>query len=454
MRTIPATPSNRLPSLARIYPFTSRPLTDLQAVLLLFPLFWFFGLEQILSPLLIFLAAFKLVLSKPRLRIPGIVFPFVIFLFWQIISQLVIEQSSDRIVFGRNLISYISAFLIVLIIANEAHGFRAVHGLIYAMVGLSVATTAVGLLFALGILPDRFQALLIGDLLPDVLKNSRFVQENILLRVVGQSGATFGPFIFPRARSLFLFATEAGAAYVIFLFWQLYLFKLRQGLWRWLMGLLIFLSLVVFLLTAARIAWGAFLISFILLKLFRYQTRLRLPVILLPLTLIILGVALTIITLNNQTPWQLFNMLFVEVRTGSLYDRLSVYEATLRLWAERPITGWGAPKAVSGVNLAPAGTHSQLLGILFRFGLIGFFAYFSILVLIWAQINHKLSHASRAKDIQSWRLILIIATIFLSILIMHLFYEFYFDYGIVLLSWTTIGLAYSRTLSPEQIEPG
>lgn len=450
MSTLPFVRPNRLLISRRIYPLTSRPLTDLRMIFFLLPVLWLTGLEQILPPLLLAWAAFKLVLGKATVRIPAIALPFAIFLLWQIVSQLAIEQASDRIVFGRNLVSYTSAFLILFVIANDTRNRKDIVDLVYAIIGFSLVATAVALLFALGVLPARFEALIVGNLLPGFLRNSQFVQEHITLRVIGQPNAIFGPFVYPRVSSLFIFATGASAAYVVFLFWQWYAFQISRGTRRALIGLLLFSSLIVFLLTAARIAWGALLISLVLVKLFRYQARFRLPFILLPLLLILLTIGLVFVMADDQSLSQLFGAVFVNIRTGSLYDRLAVYEATLQLWMERPLTGWGAPKVVSGVNLAPAGTHSQLLGILFRFGLIGFLAYLAILALIWAQIGAKLRQAAHRKNQQDWNLIITIATIFLAMHIMYLSYEFFFDFTLVLLFWTTIGLIFSPALSAKQ----
>jgi hypothetical protein len=431
----------RLPG---VYPFTSRPLTDLKAILLFLPLFWLFGLEQIVPPFLIAWAAVKLFFGRRELRLPLPAIPFFLFLIWQIMAQFGISEPTDWVVFGRNVIAYGSALLILLIVANDVRHVKEIHKFSHVIIGLSLVATLAGILFVIGLLPNQFQAPLVENVLPGVLRNSRFVQEAIILREIGRPDAVFGPFVYPRVSTLFLFPTGAGIGYVIFLFWQWYDLHLLRGLKHWLGWLLFGLSLLILVLTTARMAWLAFGVSVVTVGLFRQQFRARLPLMIAPIVLLVGLLGLALVTIVDDTLLNWLNLLFGEIRPGSIQDRLSVYVETFRLWAERPLLGWGSPMTVSSIALAPVGTHSELLGLLFRFGLVGFLCYLGIILSVWLQIGRVLQQAAALQNRTLLRLGTLIAAIFLAVNLMYFSYGFYFDFTVILLHWVTIGFIYSK----------
>jgi O-antigen ligase len=440
------------PRLPRIYPLNTRPLTDLKAALLGLPALWLLGLEQVVLPLLVIWAACKLPLRQSKLRLPLAAIPFILFLIWQIVPQVTLEGSRDWIVSGRNMVAYVAALCILLILANDVKNLQEVYSLIYAMIGLSLVSAGVAVLFILGVLPQEFQAALVKALLPGALQGSRFVQESIIIREIGRQDALFGPFVYPRISGLFLSANNAAIGYTCLLYWQWWLLTTARRFKWWLSLLLFAFSALVFLFTGSRIAWLAFVIAFGLMYALRYQVRLRLPAVTLPLailTLTLSGILFFLFT-GDQTGHEWVNTFFLDVREGSFRARLILYETTIALWLERPIIGWGVSKPVASVSLAPVGTHNELLGMLFRSGLVGFTLYLFVLISIWLQISLRIKQAVKAQNRVVWQLCLIVTAVFLSLNIMHLAYSFYWDASVLLLTWTTVGLIYSKPLAAER----
>ena len=431
-----------------LYPLNTRPLTDLKVILWALPILWLGGFEQIVPPVLIIWAALKLMLTRPQLRIPSAAALFALYLLWQFVPQMTLEQGRDWIVAVRNAIAYLSVLGILLIVANDVNNLEDLYSLIRSMVAVSVAATGLALLFAVQIIPGEFQALLVGNVLPGFLKGSRFVQEDIIIREIGRLDAVFGPFVYPRISSLFLSSNNAAIAYVCLLFWQWRLIEASAGVKRWLIALLFALSFLVFLFTTSRIAWLAFVISFGLMHLLRYQLRFRLPWIALPTLLSIIIGAIGLVVLVNPAITQFINTSFLEVREASFWGRFVLYQATLSLWIERPLVGWGVSVPISSVTLAPVGTHSELLGVLFRTGLIGFILYLLVMVFIWLQIGLRIRQATRMNNLRAMRISTLIAAVYFAINLMYFTYSFYWDFSVVLLTWTTIGLIYSKPLKP------
>ena len=434
------------PRLLHVYPLNTRPIYDLKVVFIFLPILWLFGLEQIVPPILIIWATFKLLLTKTRVRIPIVVFIFLILLIWQIVPQITLEHSRDWIVYGRGVVAFISAIFIILIIANDVNDHKELSGLINVVLIFSIITTSIAILFILQLIPDQFQAFLISNLLPNFLKTSRFVQESIILREIGRSDAVFGPFVYPRISSLFLSPNNASIAYVCFLSWQWYFISVTRKARRWLMVLIFMLSLIVFIFTTSRIAWIAFITSFILMNLLLNQMRFRLPLVtLLILLIVIVAGTVLFFSMMDSRP-ELIESFFRDVREGSFRARIILYERTVSIWAERPLTGWGVSREIADVNLAPVGTHNEFLGILFRFGLVGLVIYLFIILSIWMQIGLRIKQSVRSVNYKNMRMSILVAAIFFSVSLMHMAYSLYFDFSVVLLVWTSIGVIYAKPL--------
>lgn len=426
-----------------VWPFT-RPLTDLHLIFLSLPVLWLLGLEQIVPMILLFWAFFKLVLIKRKIVIPLTAVLFLMFVLWQIVAAISIAPGSNWIVFGRNLMAYISGLLAFLIIINDTQDGSDVRRTIKVILVLAAIATLVGLAFALGLIPAQFNALIVSNILPGGIRQSQFVQENIILREVGRPNAVLGSIRYPRVSSIFLFPNEASIAFLIFLGWLWFAFRLYKGKLKVLLFILLLLAVMIFLLIAARVGIGAFTLAIILVTAFNWQHTLKFPLFVAPLLAVVFFLSILFIGVLKPTTTSALNSFFFDLRADSFTSRFEVYRATIDLWLERPFFGWGTPREVSTVKLAPAGTHGEYLATLFRFGLIGLLFYLFAIASIWAKIIYQIKLADQAPLPEVLQYFLTITTIFLALNILSVAYGLYFDLSVVLLVWTTIALAYVR----------
>lgn len=426
-----------------VWPFT-RPLTDLHLIFLSLPVLWLLGLEQIVPMILLFWAFFKLVLIKRTIVMPLTAVLFLLFVLWQLVAAISIAPGSNWIVFGRNLMAYMSGLMVFLIIVNDTRSSSDVRRTIKIILFLAAVATLIGLAFALGLIPAQFNALIVSNILPGGVRQSQFIQENIILREVGRPNAVLGSIRYPRVSSIFLFPNEASIAFLVFLGWLWFAFRLYKGKLKVLLFITLILALMVFLLIAARVGIGAFALAIILVSAMNWQRVLKFPLFVIPLLAVVFFLAVLFISVLKPTTFSGLNSFFFDLRADSFTSRFDVYRATINLWLERPFTGWGTPREVSTVKLAPAGTHGEYLATLFRFGLIGLLFYLFAMISIWAKIIHQIKLAGQTPRPEVLKYYLTITTIFLALNILAVAYGLYFDLSVVLLVWTTIALAYVR----------
>ncbi|MCA9999526.1 MAG: hypothetical protein KDE56_27370, partial [Anaerolineales bacterium] len=228
--------TKRLQPLA-IWPLTTTPLADVIVLLVALPVFWLVGVEQFLPMLLLGWAAIKLLLTRRTLRLTPLGILFFLFLLLQIVSATSIDLRTNWIVFAKNFASYLAGFLIFLIIVNQVKSVRQYRLLVGCMVILISLITLIGVLFIVGLLPGKFEALG-ARFIPGFLRGSEFVQQNIILREVGRPQARLGSVTYPRVSSVFLFPTTAAVGYLIFLPFLAYVRQQAVGLKRGLITLL------------------------------------------------------------------------------------------------------------------------------------------------------------------------------------------------------------------------
>lgn len=441
-----AVPVKATPATGRgiaVWPFT-RPLTDLHLIFLSLPLLWLMGLEQILPMFLLIWAFLKLVLIKRKVVVPLTAVLFLVFILWQLVAAASIEPGSNWIVFGRNLMSYVSGLLTFLIVVNDTRDGSDVRRTIMVILVLAAVATLVGLAFVVGIIPPEFNALIVSNILPGGIRQSQFIQENIILREIGRPNAVLGAIKYPRVSSIFLFPNEAGIAFMILLSWVWFAFRLNKGRLKGLLFVLLLLASLIFLLIMARVGIGAFVLAIVLVLTLSWQHTLKFPVFFAPLLLVIFILVAVFIGILKPSTTSVLNSFFFDLRANSFVDRLEVYQATADLWLERPFTGWGTPREVTSVNLAPAGTHGEYLATLFRFGLIGLVIYLLTIISIWAKIICQIKLADQIPSPEVLKYFLTITTIFLALNILAVAYGLYFDLSVVILVWTTIALGYTK----------
>ena len=366
---------------------------DLQVFLLLWPLWWLLGVEQLLPPLFL---GWELVRSTFRRRgvlsFNGTILAAAALGLWWIVPGLWVPEESWR-TFLRELSINWSQVAILLLFANEIRSTTAWYR---AATGLSVLAAYVGLgsvIGASGLWRSELESFL-GTLLPQ-----RMVQESAFLTSI-----SFRSFYLPDAHTLLpritSFALEASALSIVclvllpFTVWRLATSR-RHRLTHALCAAGLLVGLV---FAQSRIAFVAALAGLLLLGtilLFRRSDwSIRIAVVALVCGV---GLALSGPLSTSFTAW--VDSFLIESRPESWLTRARVYRETLKLLPEHPIAGWGAPVRIPELkSVYSAGTHSSYLGILFQHGIVGLVLYLAIWLTIWLAILAGLRRSRAAGD--------------------------------------------------------
>jgi O-antigen ligase len=424
-----------------IWPFTS-PLVDLYLVLLAIPIFWLLGLEQILPIPILVWAFIKLVLTRRKIRLPTPARIALIFMVWQLVSSTSVDTSANWILFAKNFLSYLAGWCTFLIIVNSVKKPSDVTRTLAVLLALSTFVTAIGTAFILRWLPARFESLGSG-LLPAFLKQSQFVQDNVIWREVGRPEAKLGSFTYPRVSSVFLYPTTAATGYLVLIPFQLYLIKITKGLRRKIVFLLLAFSGVNFLAMAARTSMIALLCAAGTVTYLHWLRTHNIPKLLRPAISVMIAILLAVFAIINASSLPEFtDTLFVATRGSSFEGRMAVYQATLESWQQRPLVGWGTPRKVPSITLAPAGTHSEYLGVLYRFGIVGLLLYLTVYAAIWIYLIKRFVRSAQADKRQTW-FVLAVASSLLALNLNGLAHGIDWDMSVVLLQWITLGFVYT-----------
>ncbi len=425
-----------------IWPLTA-PLTDILLLFLALPALWVLGLEQLAPFFVLALAFLKLVLTRPKLRVPLLARIWLLFVAWQIISATSIDRASNWFVFGKDFASYLASLFVYLIVVNEVKTQRQFMRLLWALVLAGLAFSTIGAVFALGLLPDTFSSLM-APVVPGFLRGSTFVQENILLREIGRSGARFGPLVYRRVSSIFLFPGAAAIALMVVIPLQVYMLTVTRKLQRLVVLLALGLALVNFVLAASRATWVTLPAAALIFAAWRWQKGRHLPRLLVPgLVALVLAMLLATAVVTSDYLLGAAQNLFVDVRSESLIDRLDVYYATFDSLAEHPIIGWGTPRAIPYVLLAPAGTHGEYIHALYSNGIVGLALYLGVYAVLWIYLLRLLLRPI-PPDGRVPIFPYVAATIVLANNLNGLVHGLYFDFVPVLFFWTVIGLVFTR----------
>jgi O-antigen ligase len=174
-----------------------------------------------------------------------------------------------------------------------------------------------------------------------------------------------------RARGFFSSAIEYASAMVLMLpvlFW-----KLRQSHRRSvLVGAAVLVTLVCFPFSQSRTGLLVLLLLPLIHKasgdLLDGRVVVMLRLVLGGLILVAGLAAVALFVLPSFT--DLVTTLFVDIRPGSFIARAEIYRLTLEGIVERPLTGWGTQRDVPGLAF-PVGSHNWLLGIAYKYGVLG-----------------------------------------------------------------------------------
>jgi hypothetical protein len=375
---------------------TTAVATDIAVFFALLPLWVVTGITPFLGPVLMVFLVFKLMFiysrSKQGFAIPFSLFSAMLaFLLFSLVSGLHIQDEPWVYLFVRNLAVYAGALGLFLVVVNVAKTEPDLLKILRGLDLMVLLACLVGLAAILGLIPIRpGLPAPISYILPERIRTSEYLSKMIV--------PNFGDYIrlelfnirVRRINSLFPYANLFAAALIIALPFELFLLNLSSGRRRMLARLKIFLIFVNLFFTYSRgavlaLLFGMLYIGFLRVK--RFLGFLQRPAVVLATVCVLLVFLFFLVEPVFQS------------KSTSTSVRLFIYEKTIESWKESPLFGWGTPRNIivdgePSKKHPPLGSHSQFLAVLYRYGLVGFILYGTILGLVFREVR-KISRLAR-----------------------------------------------------------
>lgn len=372
------------------YCFTSFSYTpfakNLQIYLMLWPVWWILGVEQILFPIFVFFEMTRyLFFAKARFKINlPLILTFLMALWWMIPFFWVPQSEYDR--FARSIVTIWSQFFMLLLLLNNVKGEREWE---YVIKGLDYLTTYIafsGLFFVTGIWRGNFTSV-IGNFLPSTLVTTSSFFESMVYRSFGSEQIVSALFNY-RVSGLSLKYGSLGTLVVVllpFVFWKLRLALTKQ---EFIFRVFLIVSLLMTLIhTETRTAYIALLVGFIVLVVLKFDLLHKQNTLFSFSIIAILILFLLFLIFKKSMIAEIFQNFFVDWRSGSWNVRIYIYRETLKLFSQHFFAGWGQTVKIVGLrSVFSAGSHSSYLGILFQHGIIGLVLYLGFWVTIWQRL--------------------------------------------------------------------
>lgn len=427
------------PPVWRAIPFVTTSFAqDLWLFLVLWPLWWILGIEQLLLPFFFGWEAIRLVIrQKGRLRVNAPFFWALFLAGWWLVPLPWVEPEMLD-VFLKEFSTAVAQVLVLLLFWN---GIRSKDEWLLGVRGLTVFAIFLALgafIFIAGIGRGEFLSIA-GRFLPGSLVNASDFFSSIALRTLGERGPVGS--LFPqRLSSLALKSSALSMISLLLIPFMLWRLRTMRGAAQ-LVGVVtvvgLFFSL---LLSESRIAYLAFALGFgmwIVLSLDLVSSRNR------PL---FIALALLAAALIAATAYLLFSeinaavqSLLMDWRPGSWLTRIRLYTETFRLLPEHPIAGWGTSVRIPGAqNVYAAGTHSSPLAMLFQHGIVGLFLYLGLWFSIWRQTLRGYHNRFHSFAGRSFWVMMVVA--FFSLNVREIADVWWWDQNLTIVLWTLWGL--------------
>jgi O-antigen ligase len=371
-------------SLARSVPWLgTSSLQDVALAIGLLPLWWVFGLEQVLYPVLLLPPLVKVLVARRSIVVTEVLVALTVFLVAYLLSALWIVEQERYLTYLRNLSTYLFGAQLLIILPGAVRSPADVRTVLRG-VALAMASAALlGLLAIVGLeVGRRSVPSLVAPLLPASIADTAFGGA-IAERSTGWV-SWFGGVSYFRVSSLFLWPTTYAPALAMTLALGSVAVGIASRRLRRLVALPFMALLAVNLafttgrvamlgLAAAAVYW--FVADWSRGRPFRLLTG--------STSLLLVGAAAL---LTVADPVGLAEDAFFARGTGSPTSRAVIYHQTLAGFLERPLFGWGTERNIAGVAstfIYPAGSHSTYLGTLYRQGIVGLMALLLLLVAMW-----------------------------------------------------------------------
>ncbi len=282
----------------------------------------------------------------------------------------------------------------------------------------------------------------LGILVPSLRKASSDFFASIVIRRLGRVGtdSVFLPF---RLTSLALYPTYLSMASLILIPFTAWRTREAKGRVRILLGAVLVGLLVCLVGTESRIAYLALGVGLVALAVYASRSW-RKPVRVAVFAGIVV-LALAAVVIGFGGPERLWQAAVVEWRPGSFLVRLRVYEETFRLLPEHPIAGWGTQVRIAGRAASfSAGSHSSILAMGFRHGLVGLALYIGLWASIWREAIRGLKRGVAARSAAFW---VAAAIALLGFNIRELADAWWWDQTVTMAVWTLWGLVLAAPAS-------
>jgi len=362
---------------------------DLMVFLVLWPVWWLLGIDQLLPPFFLAWEMGRLLLQRRRLECSLAIGLAALSLAWCLVPlPWVQRQYLDN--WLKTLATFGSQAFVIFLFWNAV---RSADDWWKVVRGLNVVAAWVaggGLVFALGLWRGTWTSAL-GRALPASWTQSEFFS-SISLRALGSVGNP-DSLLGIRLSSLALHPSGLsmlGLLFIPFVVWRLWH---ARGWRRVAQGAILAGLCLCLVWSESRFAYLAFAAACVAVLGIEKGWFARRPW-LVPLAVGVLAV-LVIVLLVVYPGWsrivRVVSDLATAWRPGSWRARLRVYEETLRLIPQHPLAGWGVAVRIPGMRSTfSAGSHSGYLAMLFQHGVVGLALYVGLWLAVWREIVHGL----------------------------------------------------------------
>lgn len=370
---------------------------DLSYYLLLWPVWWALGIEQLLLPFFLgweFLRA--LVQQQARFTLNRTALWALLLAIWSLVPVYSLDVEYLDL-FVKEVATMTSQFFILFLFWNQVRTAGDWWRVARAVEILALYVALGSLIFLSGLWQGEFVSG-VGRLLPDGLAESSSFFESIALRAFGGTDPGSGVLI-ARVSSFSLKYSGLSMISLMLIPFTVWRIEANRGPWR-LINLFTLIGLFASLFYAeSRVAYAAFLAGLALYVALRSgMMRGHNKAFSLAAGIVAFAALLVLVYIAYSAVAEAFQLIVFDWRPGSFFVRFRIYEETLRLLPEHWLAGWGTsiriPNAPSNYS---AGTHSSYLGMLFQHGIVGLAIYLLVLLSLWRVVLTGLKRPNKSR---------------------------------------------------------
>jgi len=349
-------------------------------------MWWFLGMEQFLWFFAIGIIFIQfLIFNKLQFGTNTITLLLAFFLVAYGISFFSIVEKIRYITYFRNLSTYLTALMLLIITWNVIDKWWQVEKLLKAVIVVMLIASIVGILgFSFEIFRIQFKSLT-GYFLPNAIAKTGYGSV-IAVRNIGFYNWFMGIGNYFRISSFFLYSTMFSSTLAITLPIALFLSNINKGRVKKFYVFSAVMMGLALLFTTGRVAIMAFLIGYVIFRFLMIKSFAK-KIIIFGIFFMMSSIFLLYLELTGFL-YQIIDLLLYSRGQGSANSRIKIYTQTFSSFLERPIFGWGTERDVKGLAY-PMGSHSYYLGTLYKQGIVGLSLFISIFILIWNKLKVK-----------------------------------------------------------------